>query len=73
MFSYKGPSYHHCTSAGSFLKLTYLFQVVNGFFHFPNAPMTMHLRLRNMSTIPLVQIPFARTDSFKFSYFPDAT
>ena len=38
--------------------------------------MTMHLRnprLRNMATTPLFQIPFARTDSFKFSYFPNAT
>jgi len=38
--------------------------------------MNMHFRdprLRNMSTTPLFQIPFARTDSFKFSYFPDAT
>ena len=75
MLSYKGPIYHHCTDAGG-LKLTYLFQVVNGSFHFPNAPMTMHFRdprLRNMSRTPLSPIPLARTDSFKFSYFPDAT
>jgi len=58
-----------------FLKLSYLFQVTDGSFHFPNAPMAMYnrdLRLRNRSMAPLYQVPFARTDTFKFSYFPDA-
>ena len=56
-----------------FLKVSYFFQVISGTFHSPNAPITTHptnTRLRNSSTTALKPI-FARTDTYKFSFYPN--
>ena len=66
------PSLYRCRRFKAYLPLSSR----QWLLYFPNAPMTMHFRdprLRNMSRTPLSPIPLARTDSFKFSYFPDAT
>ena len=56
------------------LKLSYLFQVINRSFSFPNAPLTLrHTRsLRNSESQLLLERPFARTNAYMYSYFPHA-
>ena len=54
-----------------YLKLCYLFQVMNGHFSCPITPENrdFNRRLRGINPYHLCQ-PFARTSSYKFSFFP---
>ena len=55
-----------------FLKVCYLYQVMNGTSSFPNAPIercNMDPRLRNSESQQLCQ-PFARTNAYQHSFFP---
>ena len=53
------------------LKLSYLFQVMNGSFSFPNAPLTLRQTrtLRNSECL-LLERPIVRTNAYMYSYFP---
>ena len=53
------------------LKLSYLFQVMNGSFSFPNAPLTLRQTrtLRNSEYL-LLERPIVRTNAYMYSYFP---
>ena len=50
------------------LNLSYLFQVLNGSFIFPNAPLSLH-QIRN-SDSQLLERPVTQTNVYKYSYFP---
>jgi len=56
----------------SYLRLCYLFQIINGNFVFPNPPIArrqLEHNLRNV-THHLMQ-PFARTSAYQYSFFPN--
>ena len=55
----------------SYLRLCYLFQIINGNFVFPNPPIVrrqLEHNLRNV-THHFMQ-PFARTSAYQYSFFP---
>ena len=55
-----------------FLKVCYLYQIMNGTSNFPNAPIerrNMDPRLRNSESKQLCQL-FARTNAYHHSFFP---
>ena len=57
-----------------YLKLCYLYQVINGNFVFPNAPLvrrTLPPGLRNAGSIQF-QRPICNTNAHLFSFFPHA-
>ena len=57
----------------TFLKIYYLYQVINGNFYFPNAPIAFRNidnRLRSHNN-QLICLPRTKTNAFKSSFFPD--
>ena len=55
-----------------YLKLTYLYQILNGSFIFPNAPLercNIPVNLRNSNTIQFVR-PICHTNAYMNSFFP---
>ena len=54
-----------------FFKLSYLYQVINGSFIFPNAPLTQrHIRPLRNSDSYLLERPATHTNAYMYSFFP---
>ena len=58
-----------------YLKLSFLYQVINGSFTFPNAPLerrSISSNLRSTASSLLLQRPRTHTNAYQYSFFPHA-